>query len=197
MYIRVCSGGSIIDITNNRLTDNKVYFDVKYILGKDSVVFREEEDGRISVERRRRDLTLYKTVLDHGKDYMITPLFVEIYKHNHPTIRDLYAYLKRNFNGNFYIEENNNISKPFEVVFSAWVDVKFDYKIKILVNTNRITEDDTYRLRGHISALKDMNLYNLYMNIQGRSIFIDDASLKLMRSIDSLYHNANEEMAIT
>lgn len=188
MYVRLSNEGAITDITNNKLVNNTVHMGVKYILGKDSVTFSSEKEGMF-VERRRRDITLYKAQLEYGKDYMITPLFVDLYNHTHPIVRDLYAYLKRNFNGKFYIEEDNTLVRPFDMVFSSWVDVKFDYKIKVRVNTNIMTAVDNARFREHGLLLKQMNLYNLHQNLNGKSILIDRESLDIMTSINSLYAN--------
>lgn len=195
MYINISKEGFITDITNNKLANNEIYLGVKYILGKDTVVFTKEGSS-IFVERTKgSDRLLYKFEFEEPGDYMVTPLFVDKYKSNHPLLRDVYAFMKRNFKGKFYLEENNNMDKKCEVVFSSWVDVTFDYKFKISINTNIMEEEDAEVLREQLMVMKNINLLKLYNNMNGRSIFIDNKSIELLKSIDSLFDQNAERAA--
>lgn len=189
MYVNISEGGIITDITNNKSIDNKIYVGVKYILGRDNIVFSSTGEGILYVERIRGNKLIYKYEFEEAGDYMITPLFVDKYKSNHPILRDIYAFLKRNFKGKFYLEENNKIDKEYEIIFSSWIDVQFDYKFKISVNTEKITEIDLFIMREQLMTMKEMNLFKLHDNINGKSIFIDDNSIGIMKTINSLFEH--------
>lgn len=193
MYINISEDGFITDITNNKLTNNEIYLGVKYILGKDSVVFTREDDKVFVLRTKGCARVLYKYEFEEPGDYMITPLFVDKYKSNHPLLRDIYAFMKRNFKGKFYLEENNNLNKKCEVIFSSWIDVNFDYKFKVSINTNIMEEEDAYVLRDQLMVMKNINLLKLYNNLNGKSIFIDNKSIGLLKSIDSLFDQDTEK----
>lgn len=194
MYVNITGEGRITDITNNKFQDNEIYLGVKYIIDRDAIVFTAE-DGKIYAERSKGGKVIYKYEFEEAGEYMLTPFFVDTYKSNHPAVRDIYAFLKRHFKGKFYLEENNSLTKGYQIVFNSWVDVTFDYKFKVSVNTNIINEEDVYTIREYLLTMKTMDLLKLYNNINGRSIFIDQKSLGIMKSIDSLFTQSVETVS--
>lgn len=188
MYIHVTGEGIITDITNSKMTDNVVHVGVKYILGKDHIVFTIEGDS-LYVSRYRGAIEIYKYQFIEPGDYMITTLFVEKYNAPHPLMRDVYTYLKSNLKGKFYLEEDEEMAERFIVSFSSWIDRSFCYRYKIKINPRIVTTWDIQELIYLVEHVNDMDLYAIHEAFEGQSFYIDEETIKLLHRVVATQKN--------
>lgn len=185
LYVNV-RDSKVKDITNNTDGVTNIHLGVKYIHGKDNVIFTIDSNGFVVVNRYRGKTKLYSYTFREDGNYMLTPLFVTTYKATTPEYRSVYNFLKKNYNENFHLEVDNSIAIPYQIVFKSWVDVSFNIKFDIKINDKLMDQESMNELKSCMLNMKDINLMELHIKIKGKSIYIDVAAIERLKKLPNL-----------